>query len=202
MRFSIHSSSFRPPPSFNGYDTAQDNDLPLHPHTSPPFIPIPNPPQAQLKLHPYAPQIIAPFSLPALRVNLGYVYTLPVRGPQPLGRRLVKRVPRPRQTYVRAPSFWASVSGSRMHSKKARLSIKTRRLFCDSPPYGSIHSGQGDVVGEFVQVLVEGGGWWNSPGLCGPPRPAGLRTCPCRPRVEYGTSTGSDLPRGSSHLTE
>jgi len=48
--------------------------------------------------------------------------------------------------------------------------IKTRRLFCDGPPYGSMHSGQGDVVGEFVRVLV-GGGWWKCPGCVVPHDP-------------------------------
>ena len=57
---------------------------------------------------------------------------------------------------MRAPPFRASASGSRTYSKKARLSIKTRQLFCDGPLYGSMHSGQGDVVGAFVRVLVEG----------------------------------------------
>ena len=42
-----------------------------------------------------------------------------------------------------------------MHGTKARLSIKTRWSFCDGPPYESMHSGRGDVVGEFVRVLVE-----------------------------------------------
>jgi len=42
---------------------------PLHSYSN-------SPPQAPLKLPPYAPQIIAPFSLPALRAGLGYVYTL------------------------------------------------------------------------------------------------------------------------------
>ena len=92
------------------------------------------------------------------------------------------------------------MSGSRIHSKKAWLSIKTRRLFCDGPPYGSMYFAQGDVVGEFARVLVEGGGWWKCRGLFSPPRPAGLATC-C-PRVEYGTSTTCDSPRGCSHLTD
>jgi len=41
----------------------------LHSHSN-------SPPQAPLELPPYAPQTIAPFSLPALRAGLGYVYAL------------------------------------------------------------------------------------------------------------------------------
>ena len=86
-----------------------------------------------------------------------------------------------------------------MHSKKARLSIKTRRLFCDGP-HGSTHSGQGDVVGAFVRVLVEGEGGGSALGCVVLPRLAGSGTY--SPSVEYGTSTGRDSPRGSSHSTD
>jgi len=73
------------------------------------------------------------------------------------GSRAVSRIGYPictRHTWLSAYS--ASASGSRTHSKKATLSIKTRRLLCNDAAYGCMHSGQGDVVMEFVRVLVEG----------------------------------------------
>ena len=40
---------------------------------------------------------------------------------------------------------------------------------CDGPPYRSMYFGYGDVVGEYVRVLVEGAGWWKCRGF-GVPR--------------------------------
>ena len=181
-RFSTHPSSLggRPPP-FNRHCATQIltypctlTPAPLHSHPNPP-------PQAPLKLRPYAPQTLTPFSLPTLQAGLGHVYTL-ARSQLTLTRRLGNRVSLLRQTYMRVSPYSASASGSRTHSKKATLSIKTRRLFCNDAAYGSMHSGQGDV-GCGVCTSASGGGrvvevsWalWS-------PRPAGLETC--RPRVE------------------
>ena len=43
--------------------------------------------------------------------------------------------------------------------------------FCDGPPYGSMHSGQGDAVGEFVRLLVEGEGGGSALGCVVPRDP-------------------------------
>jgi len=165
-----------------------------------PFIPTPPLLRKPLKTPPYAPQTIASFSLPALQATLGYMYVLTRSRPT------VARAPSRESGITSAPAIHEGtiVPSVRVGFKDAQNEgggiDQTRRLFCHDPVYGSMHSGQGIVVGEFGRVLVEGGGWWKCPELCGHPRPAGLEIC--HPRVGYGTSMGRDSPRRSSHLTD
>ena len=138
-------------PSFNGYCITQDNDLPLRPHSSPlslPFhlsaaSPINTPPQRTANNRALLPTRAAS--------GPGYVYTLA----------------RSQPTATRAPSrgigYPVRTNHTRGYHRTERpcrvhgFTVKTRRLFCDGPPYGSMYSGQGDGVGKFVRVLVEGG---------------------------------------------
>jgi len=146
------------PLPFTRHCITQDNDLPFHPRTSP-LHPHPNsPPQAPLKLPPYAPQTIAPFSLPALRAGLGNVYTL---------TRLQRRT-------VRAPSR-ESGTPSAPDTYEGTIVLSVRVGFMETQQEGEdidqnstvilgrstirkYASGQGDMVGEFVRVLLKGDG--------------------------------------------
>jgi len=67
---------------------------------------------------------------------------LPVRSPLRLVRRLANRVSC-FQPDIHEGIIILSIRVGSTHSKKAGLLIKTRRLFCHGPLYGSMHMGQG-----------------------------------------------------------
>jgi len=102
---------------------------------------------------PCAPQTIAPFSLPALQAGLGHVYILARSQPT------AARAPSRESDISFAPDIREGITVLSVcvpHSKKARLSIKIRRLFCNDAAYGSLHSGQRDGCGDCTST--SGGG--------------------------------------------
>ena len=101
-RFFFLSGGTRP---FNRRCIAQDNDLPLHPHTSPPSFPFQLSSGSPTKTHLLRTANNRAILPTRAASRPGVCTPLPVRSPWRLGRRLVNRVPRPRQTHMGAPSF-------------------------------------------------------------------------------------------------